>query len=69
MKICFLSYSNSGGAGKATIKVINSLKKINIRCDHKYILDNNNFSFVHNLRVFRFLNHQFGKNLINLTMT
>ena len=50
MKICFLSYSNSGGAGKATIKVINSLKKINIRCDHKYILDNNNFSFVHNLK-------------------
>lgn len=50
MKICFLSYSNFGGAGKATIKVINSLKKINIKCDHKYILDNSNFSFSHKLK-------------------
>lgn len=45
MKICFLSYSNTGGAGKATVRIIKSLKKLDIKCDHKFVIKDGKLPF------------------------
>ena len=45
MNICFLSYSNSGGAGKATIKLFKSIKKKKIKCSHLFKIKNNNLDY------------------------
>jgi len=50
MNICFLSYSNSGGAGRATVKLFDSLKKKKIRCTHIYKIKNKKYNFIENIK-------------------
>ena len=45
MHICFLSYSNSGGAGKATVKLLKSIRKKKIKCSHLFKIKDNNLNY------------------------
>ena len=38
MKILLLSTEEFSGAGKATCKVKNALKEVNLNCDHRVLL-------------------------------
>ncbi len=50
MNICFLSYSKSGGAGKATVKLFNSIKKKKIKCSHIFKIKDKRVNYVENFK-------------------